>query len=209
MSYIEALNWRYATKKMNGTEVPHEKVEKIVESIRLAPSAYGLQPFNVLLIKDIETRKKLLPAINNQPQITTGSALLVFAIIDDINEDTVDTYMENVALTRGIDLNDLKGFKNMIMGYLNGKSKETLQVWAAKQAYLALGVGITTAALEGVDATPMEGFNPAALDEVLDLSKLGLKSIVLLMLGYRDEATDPIIKLKKVRKRKEDFVVEK
>ena len=207
MNLIKQLNWRYATKKMNGKEVPQEKVDTILEAIRLAPSSFGLTPYTVLVIKDVELRKKIQPAAYMQSQILDGSHLIIFAVWSDITEKQVDDFISLVATTRGIPVSTLADYKNTIWGSVKSRSVADRVVWAAKQAYLALGVGLTAAATEEVDATPMEGFDPAKLDEVLGLQARGLKSVVMMMLGYRDSANDPLSKAKKVRRAKEDLFI--
>ncbi len=201
------LGWRYATKRMNGKEVPQEKLNAILEAIRLAPSSYGLTPYKVLVIKDMELRKKIQPAAWMQPQIVEGSHLLVFAVWDNITEKNVDDYMNLVSTTRGMPVTALADFKKYIMGTVDGLDQTGKVTWAAKQAYIALGVGLSAAALEEVDSTPMEGFDPAKLDEVLGLKEKGLKSVVMMAIGYRDVATDTSAGYKKVRRAKEDLFV--
>ena len=199
------LEWRYATKRMNGSVVPEDKLNNILEAIRLAPSSYGLTPYTVFVIKDIETRKKIQPAVYMQPQIVEGSHVLVFAAWDNITEKNVDDYMKLVGETRGMPVTALDGFKQYIMGTVNGLDAAGKVTWAAKQAYIALGVGLVAAAAEEVDSTPMEGFDPAKLDEVLGLKAKGLKSVVILTLGYRDTVADASAGYKKVRRAKDDL----
>ena len=205
MDLVKQLNWRYATKRMNGKSVPQEKIDAILESIRLAPSSYGLTPYSVLVISDIELRKKIQAAAYMQPQIVEGSHLLVFAAWDDITEKQVDDFMALTASTRGIPVASLDGYKKMIWGSLSKQSQADRVAWSAKQAYIALGVGLAAAAIAEVDSTPMEGFDPVKLDEVLGLKVKGLKSVVLLMLGYRDAANDNLVAAKKVRRAKGDL----
>ncbi len=206
MSIINALNWRYATKRMDGTEVPQNKVDNILEAIRLTPSSFGLTPYSLIVVKD----KKILKQINaeacQQPQLLEGSHLIIFAIWDKITEKQVDDYMALVSSTRNVPVTALGDYKKMIWGMVSSMSPADVNNWSAKQAYIALGAGIATAALEEVDATPMEGFNPAKLDQVLGLQAKGLKSTVLLMLGYRDVKNDSLVKAKKVRRAKKDFI---
>ncbi|MDR3558260.1 MAG: NAD(P)H-dependent oxidoreductase [Candidatus Pacebacteria bacterium] len=208
MNLNKQLEWRYATKKMNGTEVPQKKIDSILESIRLTPSSYGLTPYSVLVISDSELRKKIQPAVYMQPQIVEGSHVLVFAGKSDIAEKDVDDYMALIAKTRGVSVESLADFKKMIWGSIGSLPQAAKQAWAAKQAYIAFGVGIAAAALEEVDATPMEGFDSAKLDEALGLTAKGLKSAVILALGYRDEKNDHLVNQKKVRKAKEDLFIE-
>jgi nitroreductase len=202
------LNWRYATKRMNGKTVPQQKIDSILESIRLTPSSYGLTPYKVLVITDTELRKKIQPAAWGQPQIVESSHLLIFAAWDTITEKNVDDYMKLVSETRGMPVDSLAEFKKYIMGTVNALDEAGKVTWAAKQAYIALGTGLNAAALEEVDSTPMEGFDPAKVDEVLGLKEKGLKSVVMLALGYRDAESDKSATYKKVRRAKEDLFIE-
>ncbi len=205
-NYIEKLNWRYATKRMNNTPVAEDKLNRIVEAIQLAPTSLGLQPFKLLVIKDAATRAKIAPAIYNQPQITEGAAVLVFAVWENAGLEEVDAYINQIAAERKVPLEALADFKGMIVGAIDGKTPAELQLWFAKQAYIALGFGLVAAAFEGVDTTPMEGFDPAALDLALGLNEKGLKSAVVLAVGNRDEANDYLVNAKKVRRPQSEFV---
>lgn len=205
MNYIQQLNWRYATKRMNGTKIPKEKLENILEAVRLAPSSYGLQPFKVLVIEDIETRKKIQPACWNQPQIVECSHLLVFCAWSQITEKEVDEFINDVAKKRNVTLESLKDYKGYIMNTITTNTPEQNLFWASKQCYIALGNALFAAALENVDATPMEGFMPSKLDEALKLAEKGLRSVVLCALGYRDSSKDYLVNQAKVRRDKEKF----
>jgi nitroreductase len=205
MDLIQALNWRYAAKRMNGQKVPQEKIENILEATRLAPSSMGLQPYTVLVIEDEDLRKQIQKVANNQPQIVEGSHLLVFAAWDNITELQINEYINNTAETRGVTLDSLSGFKNALLGIANRNTPEQNFQWSARQAYIAFGTAIAAAATEKVDATPMEGFNAAALDELLNLKEKGLRSVTLLPLGYRDTENDWLANQKKVRREKEEF----
>jgi nitroreductase len=207
MSVINNLKWRYATKQMNGQKVPAEKLEKILEAIQLAPTSIGLQPFTVLVIGDAEMRAKIAPAIYNQPQITQGSHVLVFAAWKEFPSENVDKYLNQIATVRGIPIESLDGMKKMITGAIAGKTAEQLLNWNSRQAYIALGTGLVAAAEEEVDATPMEGFDPDALDAALGLSEKGLRSTVILTLGYRDAEKDYLSKAAKVRRNSGELFV--
>ncbi|ULQ55136.1 NAD(P)H-dependent oxidoreductase [Flavihumibacter rivuli] len=207
MQYLDALNWRYATKRMNGEKVPAEKIRNIVEAVRLAPTSYGLQPFNLLVIEDEGLRKKLAPAIYNQPQVTEGSALLVFAAWKTITPLDVEAYIQNIAQTRNIPAESLADFKNMMLGTINSRSNEQLHQWAARQAYIGLGFATMAAAMEQVDSTPMEGFNPEQVNDILGLDEQNLHAVSILALGYRDESNDYLAKAPKVRRPAEEFVI--
>ncbi|MDR3651361.1 MAG: NAD(P)H-dependent oxidoreductase [Paludibacter sp.] len=199
MTLTDKLNWRYATKRMNGTKVPKEKLESILEAIRLAPTSFGLQPFKVIVVENSELREKIFNEACHQPQIKEGSHILVFAANKKVSAEQVDDYMNRIASERGIPVEALKDFRAAFDGIVTGSAEQNF-VWTARQAYLAFGVGIVAAAMEGVDATPMEGFDPAALDRVLGLTEQNLGSTTILTLGYRDEANDQLVKAKKVRK---------
>lgn len=206
MELLDALQWRYASKKMNGQAVPEEKVERILEAIRLAPSSMGLQPYTVLVIKDAELKKQILPIANNQQQVVDASHLLVFAAWDNITPEHVDDYINLMAETRNVPVESLDQFKAALL-QIAGRSAEDNFTWTARQSYIAFATAIAAAAEEHVDATPMEGFNSAALDELLSLKEKGLRSITLLPLGYRDEEKDWLAKSPKVRREKEKLFV--
>ncbi|WP_121353063.1 nitroreductase family protein [Flavisolibacter nicotianae] len=206
MELLDALQWRYASKKMNGQAVPEEKVERILEAIRLAPSSMGLQPYTVLVIKDAELKKQILPVANNQQQVVDASHLLVFAAWDNITPEHVADYISLMAETRNIPVESLDQFKAALLRIAGRSAEENFQ-WTARQSYIAFATAIAAAAEEHVDATPMEGFNSAALDELLGLKEKGLRSITLLPLGYRDEENDWLAKSPKVRREKDKLFV--
>ncbi len=206
MELLNALEWRYASKKMNGKQVPEEKVERILEAIRLAPSSMGLQPYTVLVIKDPKIKNQILPIANNQQQIVDSSHLLVFAAWDKITVEHVNDYVDLTASTRSITIESLEQFKNILLNISKRPQQENYE-WAARQTYIAFATAIAAAAEERVDATPMEGFNNAALDELLGLKAKGLKSITLLPLGYRDSENDWLAKFPKLRRQKEDLFI--
>ena len=204
MSLLDKLNWRYATKRMNGTKVPQEKVNRILEAIRLAPTSFGLQPFKVIVIEEAALREEIFNGACQQPQIKEASHVLVFAANKKVSQELVDDYMNRIASTRAIEVESLSGFSAAFDGIIAGTAEQNF-VWTARQAYLAFGVGIVAAALEDVDATPMEGFSNQALDKILGLAEQNLGSTTILTLGYRDEANDLLVKELKVRKNKENL----
>ena len=209
MSLLDSLKWRYAVKKMNGTKIPAEKLNTIIEATRLAPSGFGLTPYSVIVVEDEETRKKLLPAFYNQAQVVDGSAVIVFAAWNTISEKEIAEYMQEIADQRGVAVDTLKDFSAAINGSFKNKTPEQARVWADKQAYLALGFSLVAAAAEEIDATPMEGFAPDAVDEILGLKALGLHSAVAVTLGYRDAANDYLSGAKKVRRASEKLIIRK
>ena len=207
MNFLESLEWRYATKRMNGEQIPDQKLKNILDAVQLAPSSFGLTPYNVIVVQDPAIKEKLAPHCYNQPQIKESSALLIFAPWKNINDDHVDSYMNEIAATRGIPTEALADFSNIIKGKVNSSSPEDLHVWAAKQAYIALGFGLAAAAVEAIDSTPMEGFNPAGVNEVLGLEAKGLSAVCILALGYRDAPQDYLANAKKVRRDKEKLFI--
>lgn len=199
MDLIKQLNWRYATKRMNGAAVPAEKLNLIKEAIRLAPTSFGLQAFQVLEIEDKTLRERIFNEACQQPQINEASNVLVFAANKKVTAIMVDEYMNSIALTRGIPVDALAGFRAAFDGAVASSEQDNF-VWNARQTYIALGVALTAAAALEVDATPMEGFNPGALDEILGLSEKNLSAVTILALGYRDAQADGLSVAAKVRK---------
>jgi nitroreductase len=209
MSLLDSLRWRYAVKKMNGNKIPAEKLNTIIEATRLAPSGFGLTPYSIIVIEDEAIRKNLLPAFYNQAQVVDGSTVIVFAAWNTISEKEIAEYMQEIAEERGVELDTLKDFSSAINGSFKNKTPEQARVWADKQAYLALGFTLIAAAAEEIDATPMEGFKPDAVDEILGLSALGLHSAVAVTLGYRDAANDYLSGAKKVRRASDKLIIRK
>jgi nitroreductase / dihydropteridine reductase len=208
MSLINALNWRYAAKRMNGQKVPAEKVNNILEATRLSASSMGLQPYTILVVEDEALRKEIQKIAWNQPQIVEGSHLLIFAAWDNISVEQVAEYINHIAAERGVAPETLQGFRDSLEGIVTRNTPEQNYQWAARQAYIAFGTAIAAAAIEEVDATPMEGFDAAALDALLNLKEKGLRSVTLLPLGYRDAANDWLASAKKVRRAKDKLFLQ-
>jgi nitroreductase len=209
MELIESLQWRYATKKMNGEKITQDKLEKILEATRLAPSSYGLTPYQVIVVEDQELKEKLVGACYGQTQLADSSAVLVFAVWETIDENEVEYYIKTMALERNIPIEALNDFKGMMLGTLSNMTEEQKQTWAQKQTYIGLGFSLVASALEGVDSTPMEGFVPSQVDEILELKELGLKSTLVLPLGYRDTEGDSLSTMKKIRRSNVNFFIRK
>lgn len=207
MNIVESLEWRYASKRMNGQKVPADKVNNILEAIRLAPTSMGLQPFTVFVIENEELKNKIKPVAMDQPQITENSHLLVFAAWDNVTSAHIDEYISYTAQVRNMPEEALADFKNMLLGMTSANTPEQNFTWAAKQAYLALGTALVAAAAEQVDATPMEGFDSEALDQILNLKEQGLRSVTMLPLGFRDTENDWLVNLPKVRRQKEKLFI--
>ncbi|CUH84245.1 NAD(P)H-dependent oxidoreductase [Thalassovita mediterranea] len=203
------LKWRYATKKMDPAKaVPAEKLEKILEAIELAPTSSGLQPFEVLVVTNNELRQKIKPVAWNQEQITDGSHLLVFAAWDNYSEARVDAVTDQMADERGGRSELLDGYYTNLKNMYLPRDAQVNYEHAARQAYIALGFALAAAAEQKVDSTPMEGFDPEAVDEILGLKERGLRSVILLPLGYRAEEGDWLVNLKKVRRPRDQFITE-
>src|SRR5690606_245824 len=208
MELLEALNWRYATKKMNGQAVPQDKVDKILQAAHLAPTSSGLQPFEVIVVTNQELKEKIQAIAYNQSQITDGSHLLIFAAWDKYTDERISGIFSRLNIERGLPDSATDNYKNKLINLYTNQTAQQNFEHAARQAYIAFGTAIAAAAELKVDATPMEGFDSKALDSLLNLEERGLKSITLLPLGYRDESNDWLVNLKKVRKRKAEFITE-
>ena len=200
MKLIEDLNWRYATKKYSNQTVSDENVALILESIRLTATSLGLQPFKIFQIDQPELRTQLKSAAYNQSQLVDASHVLVFAVWTQVTEEMIDDYLNLIANTRGTSLDALQGFKKSISGFIGNKDQSDIIKWASNQAYIALGKAMTMAATLRVDSTPMEGFDPAKVNEILDLPTKNLHAAVILTLGYRDAESDPLANAQKVRR---------
>ncbi|MEZ7900663.1 MAG: nitroreductase [Flavobacteriales bacterium] len=206
MELLDKLNWRYAAKAMNGEKVSEEKVANILEAISLAPTSSGLQPFEVFVIKNQEVKEKIRPVAWNQSVITDCSHLLVFAAWDHYTEDRINKAFDLTNEVRGFKNEGWENYRQMLLGMYPKQDPEVSFAHAARQAYIGFSMGLAAAAFEEVDATPIEGFEPAKVDEILGLKEKGLRSCVILSLGYRDDKSDWLVNLKKVRKPIADLV---
>lgn len=207
MSLIDQLQWRYATKKMDAKKlVPLEKVEQILEAIRLTASSSGLQPYELIVITNQDIRQKIREAANNQSQITDCSHLIVFAAWDNYTADRINAAFDMTETIRNFTSESGTAYRQMLLKTYPARDAEVNFTHAAKQAYIGLGTALIAAAYEQVDCTPMEGFNPTAVDEILNLKAKGLRSVVMLPLGYRNSEEDWLVNLKKVRRAKEQFI---
>jgi nitroreductase len=195
---VRQLEWRYAVKKFDPTKkIPADVWAALERTLVLAPSSYGAQPWKFFVIEDPALREKLRPASWNQAQIVEASHLVVFAIKKRYDAADLDRYMARTAEVRGMEVASLEGFRKMVASHVSAPGFD-VDAWSAKQVYLALGGFLTAAAVLGVDACPMEGFNPAEYDRILELDKLGYSATVLATAGYRS-ADDKYADLPKVR----------
>ena len=205
MDLLESLNWRYATKKYSQRQVSAATLDTILEAVSLSASSGGLQPYRLVVVENPELRQKLQEGSFN-PQISEASHLVVFVALEKLNLDYIESYVAYVAQQRGIPVASLDGYKTSLVNNLQNRTDEANYAWATNQAYLGLGTALIAAADLRVDATPMEGFNAAKFDELLQLKEKGLRAVVCLALGYRDEQQDIFAKFKKVRLPREEFV---
>ena len=209
MDLLQALNWRYATKKMDPTKkVPEDKVQRILEAIRMTATSSGLQPYEIFVVTNTEVRAKIQAVANNQAQITEGSHLLVFAAWNDYTPDRINMMFDYNNEVRGFVNEGAENYRQMLLKNYPAKGPDVNFQHAALQSYIALGTALIAAAEQEVDATPMEGFKPAAVDEILGLPARGLRSTVLLPLGYREADKDWLVNMKKVRRTNDKFITE-
>lgn len=207
MSLIGKLQWRYATKKMDSSKaVPEAKLEQILEAIRLSASSSGLQPYEILVVTNKEIREKIRAIAWDQSQITDCTYLLVFAAWDNYTAERINDAFDMTEEVRNFKSEAGAAYRKNLLANYTTRDPEVNFTHAAKQAYIALGTALIAAAYEEVDATPMEGFDPAALDDILNLKARGLRSVVLLPLGYRKTDEDWLVNLKKVRRPKDQLI---
>lgn len=206
-NFIKNANWRYATKKFDATKkVSANDLETLKEAIRLSASSYGLQPYKVLIIDNPELRAKLQPAAWGQSQIVDASQLLIFANITDFGDTQIDTYIKNLTQTRGISVESVQGYADFMKSKITSLPVEKRNIWTSKQTYLALGNLLNAAAELHIDVTPMEGFEPEQVNEILGLDKLGLNASLIATVGYRNEE-DTTQNYVKVRKSNEELFI--
>jgi nitroreductase len=206
MIFLDKLKERYATKAMNGEVVSQEKIDNILEAIRLAPTSSGLQPFEVFVVTNKTTKATIKEIAWNQAQVTDCSHLLVFAAWDTYTEDRINYMFDLTNEIRGFKNEGWENYRQMLLSSYPQKDAEINFEHAARQTYIAFMAAITQAAFEGVDNTPMEGFDSTALDKILGLREKGLRSTLLLPLGYKDVDNDWLANLVKVRKPIEKLV---
>ena len=197
---IESLSWRYATKKFDtNKKLSEKKVKTLKEAFNLTATSFGLQTISMLVISNEDLKKSLIEHAYNQKQVYEASHLLVICIQNDIKDKDVNDFFDNIKLIRNTPETILESYRNYLLQSMRDKSVEERQQWSMNQAYIALGNLMTVCAVEGIDSCPMEGFNPEKYDEILNLKDKGLKSLLLLPVGYRAE-DDMFATFKKVRK---------
>jgi nitroreductase/dihydropteridine reductase len=207
MSLLDKLHWRYATKKMDPNKVvPTDKVEQILEAVRLTASSSGLQPYELIVITNKDLREKIKAIANNQSQVTDCSHLIVFAAWDHYTAERINHAFDMTEKVRNFKNDAGVAYRQMLLKNYPARDPEVNFNHTAKQAYIGLGTALIAAAEAEVDATPMEGFDPKALDDILELKAKGLRSVVMLPLGYRKADEDWLLNLKKVRRPAEEFI---
>jgi nitroreductase len=205
---IKALNWRYATKTFDkDKKLSDEQFDGLMEAARLAPSSFGLEPWRFIVVKSPDLRAKFRRVAWDQPQITDASHLVVIAGAKAVDDAFVDAFVARTAKSRGVPVEALKAYGENMKGSLKGRTSEDIKAWAARQAYIPLGIMLESAALQGIDACPMEGFDHAKADELLGLDALGVQSLAVIALGYRANEEEAK-KYSKVRLPKSEVVVE-
>jgi nitroreductase/dihydropteridine reductase len=206
MELLDKLNWRYAAKAMNGKKVAQEKIDNIIEAISLSPTSSGLQPFEVFVITNQELKDKIRPISWNQSVVSDCSHLFVFAAWDTYTADRINKMFDLTNTIRGTKNEGWENYRQMLLDSYPQKDAEENFNHAVKQAYIAFSQAISAAAFEDIDSTPLEGFDAEALDQILGLKEKGLRSCVMLPIGYRDENKDWLVNLKKVRKPLTDLI---
>lgn len=206
MKLLDKLNERYACKAMNKTKVSEDKVDRIIEAASLAPTSSGLQPFEIIVIENQEIKDEIRKISWNQSVVSDCSHLLVFAAWDTYTADRINKMFDLTNEVRGFKNEGWENYRQMLLDSYPQKDAQENFNHAAKQAYIAFAMSLAAAAFEGVDSTPLEGFDPEALDQILNLKDKNLKSCVMLTLGYKDADNDWLVNLKKVRKSREDLV---
>ena len=207
MNTLESLNWRYATKKFDAERtLSDDQVHQLLEAGNLAASSYGLQPYQLLLIKNQELQDKLVPHSYNQNQVADASHVIVIAVRTDVDANYINAFAARIEKERGLDAGSMDGYKDQMLGTIGKMSPEKLYQWSAKQAYIVLGTLLAAAAAMKIDACPMEGFVAAEYDELLDLKNQNLRSVLVLPVGYRSEE-DATQHQKKIRQSLDEIVV--
>ena len=210
MSLIENLKWRHAVKAYNTAQkVSKENLETILEAARLAPTSSGLQPFRVIVVENQELKEKMVKGALNPEVMRDCSHVLVFAAWDSYSEEKIDKVYDYHTDVRDLPRGRFSDYTDKLKGLYNAQTAEQHFAHTARQTYIALGLAMAQAAELKIDSTPAEGFNNEVVDEILGLKDLGLKSVTLLYLGYRDLEKDYLSHMKKVRIPMEEFIIKK
>ena len=208
MKNIEALQWRYATKKFDNAKIlPPQKMEVLKNAFNLTATSYGLQPIKLVIVHNKDLQQRMVNFSMNQQQISTASHVLIFCVERNVDKTFIENYFNSVQKIRATPDQILNPFKDFLINDFENKHEDEITAWATNQAFLALGTLMTVCAIEGIDACPMEGFEPNKYDELLGLEKLNLKSVLVLPIGYRAH-DDMFSEFKKVRRPLSDVIIE-
>lgn len=206
-NFLDNQNWRYATKKFDSTKkITDSDLNFLKEAVRLSTSSYGLQPYKVIIVENPELRAKIQPVAWGQSQIVDASHLIIIANDTNVNDSTIDTYINNISHIRNMPIEALSGYGDFMKSKISTLENDVRNIWTSKQTYLVLGNLLNAAAELKIDATPMEGFIPEQVNEILGLNELGLNASLIATLGYRDEE-DATQHYPKVRKSNEDLFI--
>jgi len=204
---LHSLDWRYATKKFDTRKkLSEEQLNLVKEALRKSPSSFGVQPWKFIIVNNQDLKNTLRSHAWNQTQISDASHIVVLCTPKKMTEDHIKKYISKVASIRDVPLENLKGYETSILQGIKNKSESELDSWMRSQVYIALGMLIANCATAGIDTCPMEGFSNEKFDEILKLDDLGLKSVVLCAVGFRDDS-DKYAKLPKVRFDKKDLFI--
>ncbi len=205
---IDKLKWRYATKKFDSSrKLSAEKINILKEAFNLTATSYGLQPLKLVVISNQDIKEKLMSFTYNQPQVRDASHVLVLCIEREIDASFIVDHFKRVEDIRQTSRNILEPYEQNLIATFSDKEKEEVKVWMTNQLYLALGALLTVCAMEKIDSCAMEGFQPEKYDTFLELDKRGLKSVIVLPVGYRD-TSDFFSNLKKVRRGVDELVID-
>jgi nitroreductase len=208
MSVLKQLKWRYATKQFDASKsLLKDQIALLKDAFNLTATSYGLQTLSLVVVSNRDLREQLKAHAYNQPQITESSHLLVICIQDDITDYDIDTHFENIKDIRKTPEDIVSPFRTRLKDMMKGMTKVERQQWSKHQAYITLGNLMTVCAVEGIDACPMEGFEPKAFDRLLNLKEYNLKSVLLLPVGFRSNQ-DPFASMKKVRKSTKNTIID-
>jgi nitroreductase/dihydropteridine reductase len=208
MNNIEALRWRYATKKFDENRILSEdKIDILKHAFNLTATSYGLQPIKMVIVHDKKVQAKLVECSFNQQQVGSASHVLVVCIEREINKEFIENYFNYVQKIRATPNEVLTPFKDFLIDDFKNKHIDEIASWATNQAFLAMGTLLTVSATEAIDACPMEGFEPDKYDKILGLDKLNLRSVLVLPVGFRAK-DDKFSEFKKVRRPLSDVIIE-
>ena len=206
MKYLEALNWRYAVKAFSDKTLDAHHIDGLIESTRLSASAFGLQPYKLIVISNDALKRDLLPFCYGQEKVAECSHLLILANKTYITEKDITFYIDELAATQGSQRSQLQGYEDIISQNILAMNQSQQAAWAQQQCYLALGNILSYAALNKFDACPMTGFDSTAINQVLDLNLQGLNAAIMCPVGYRSK-TDHTANRPKYRKPTEQMVI--